>query len=515
MLLVALAAACAAERPRRPPPSPPAPPPAPAPASEPPAPRDPFAFAVPAVDTLSVVELAQQTGETWERRDLPKPQRIALGAVVGPGIESPKRVVINAQKKASIVDVASGQSLVALPAPAEYVAPGAGVVTLAGTPPRLVRLADLTLVTPTLDANGEKLSSAWLAASEAYDVPIAVGLGESGAFAGVPSADLTRFELQKLPLGEGARGVAAVRNAHGAWQLTVRGRSGAPFPFAREPAGACTKLRMVADGTLSCLEIAAETLGVSGARWMQDGWFSGESYLSHVSWQGKRIELEKLASEPKARCSARATRDAPPRVVIACHGSDRAFLWLPNRLLGFEGPPDPNDLGGLVAADSGEVLPISARSQGEERVERWLDLVAPRVALGPKLRPLAVAPFAGVGRQTLAERRHSGGLEVVLLDFAAGTHRRIAIIDDCPGVLLELERLGRYLVLACATPSAPSTVAHSLFWTELLDTEKRLRFRTPLLPEVAFADGTVVLSARRDLVAEVGKLPNGVFAVRP
>jgi hypothetical protein len=33
--------------------------------------------------------------------------------------------------------------------------------------------------------------------------------------------------------------------------------------------------------------------------------------------------------------------------------------------------------------------------------------------------------------------------------------------------------------------------------------------------QLAFADGTVILSARRDLVAEVSRLPSAVFAVRP
>jgi hypothetical protein len=216
----------------------------------------------------------------------------------------------------------------------------------------------------------------------------------------------------------------------------------------------------------------------------------------------------------------RATLASPPRVIVGCYSTPpKAALWTPDALLTFGGFTDTNDIGGLVGADIGPVLPIldahkGSRDPDAQRASRFVDVVRARQWTTPSMHVLAIAPFAGIGAYALAEE---GKGDVWLLDFEAGSRELVAKIGDCPGVLGELreDRLAsrKRLVLACMTPAPPGMVAHTLVWAEVVDLAARVRWRTTLLPEIVFEDGVVVLSSRRALAAESKSAPGDLWSV--
>jgi hypothetical protein len=334
----------------------------------------------------------------------------------------------------------------------------------------------------------------------------------------VGSGDYASFKLVPLPLDGATEGVNAVLNSFG-WHLVAHQRmpgfgSGTPYPMAS--GGACVRGRLDDDGTFTCLERAGGRGSMMGTSWLDGGWFTADDWVSHVDWGGRKITLG-------TNCHERARRASAPRVLVTCHHSPTAFLWAPGKIYTFPGPNDANSIGGLAGADSGEVLPVGEGTLGgtgpdQELVRRWVDLAGLHVYSTPKLRPLAIAPFAGLSLRALAEEKKGRASDVWLLDFAKGTRRLIANVTDCNGVLGEQRHLGpndRYLVLTCLTPMPPHSVSQTLIWSEIVDLDKKVRLRTNLLSEIVFADGLVVLSSRRALAAESKAAPGEIWSVDP
>jgi hypothetical protein len=52
------------------------------------------------------------------------------------------------------------------------------------------------------------------------------------------------------------------------------------------------------------------------------------------------------------------------------------------------------------------------------------------------------------------------------------------------------------------TPMRNGSIVQSLIWSEIVDVDRRIRFRTRLRPEIVFDDGVVVLSSRWVSAAE-------------
>jgi hypothetical protein len=338
---------------------------------------------------------------------------------------------------------------------------------------------------------------------------------------GLASDDLTTFRLEAAPLEPSLPSYDGITNAL-TWEL-VASRApaglahGTPYCLPHEPR--CVRARVRDDGSVFCIEHAPLAGMGEGPRWLADGFFAMETSIGHVDWGARTLPI---ASPGASMCYTRGSRIMPPRAVSTCHGSRVATLWAPGRILDFQGPADPNDLGGVIGADVGPVLPIQdePRAPDAERppVTRWLDLEGLRVLVGPKLRPLGIASFAGVDTLSLAEEQVGRTSRVWVVDFSKGTRELAASITDCPGELGELRENHAaprrpVLVLACMSPAPKHTVAHALLWTELVDTEKRRRFRTPLLPEILYPDGLVVLSTRRALAAESRAAPGELFSV--
>jgi hypothetical protein len=283
------------------------------------------------------------------------------------------------------------------------------------------------------------------------------------------------------------------------------------------------RARVGDDGAASCIEHLPVTRDPTALpRWLADGFFSRGDAIGHPSWGSRLLPL---AASPA--CFARGARARPPRAVVACErrrgAASASTLWAPGHLYDFSGPDDANDIGGVIGADVGPVLPLPdrARSTFDDRriiVSRWLDLEAPRILTAPPMRPLAIAAFAGVHSFALAEELTERSPAVWLLDFEHGTRELVGKVADCPGQLAELHenwaaKRQRFLVLACLTPELKHSVGQALIWAEIVDTERRVRLRTPLLPEVFFPDGLVVLSTRRALAAESKAAPGELFSV--
>lgn len=482
-------------------------------------------FVIPPTEPLPVAPLAPRPRAPYAKKALPKVHSLGVGGVVLPAIPSPDRLAVAVGQKGALLDARTGKVLAKLPTEPHYVSPAAGVVTLEGKPPRLVRLSDATLVTPTLDLGGRRVKEAWLAASPAQKRALALAETESGEkLVGLSSDDLATFHLAPAPFAPSATHYSGIVNALD-WQVTASvdkwgGGQGTPYTFAHEPG--CVRARVADDGAVTCLEHLPKTSPNEETRWLSDGYFSFGVSIGHVSWGSDHFPIHPLANG--SLCSQRGSRIEPPRSVVSCHGTTDALLWAPGKLLGFTGPADPNDLGGLIGADAGPVLPIpdGARVSGSGDALRtstkWLDLVGLRMATTPSMRPLDIASFAGVGSVALAEERVGKTSNVWLLDFAAGALDLVAEITDCPGQLAQLResRLTgpqRSLVLACMTPEMEHTVSRLLLWAEVVDPSKRIRYRTPLMPEALFDDGLVVLSTRRALAAESTTAQGTLFSV--
>ncbi|MEJ7734893.1 MAG: hypothetical protein WKG00_37610 [Polyangiaceae bacterium] len=474
-------------------------------------------FAVPPRAPMPSAPLTVRGGGDWPRKDLPAPRRIGHGGVTTPGIPDPDRVAIARGKGGALLDARTGDVLASLPAPPGYVSARAGVVTLEGKPNRLLRLRDAQVITPVLDAGGKQLETSWLAASPQRPLALALAVTKDGeklfALAG---ADLGTFRLAPAPLGMSLTRYHGVLDTFGAFHLAANqslgAGSGTPFPMEHDADCVCAAVDD--EGAVRCLEYLPAR-SIDRVRWMDGGWFVGGSFVSHVAWGGRRIEVAPLLGG--RHCAARSTRDQPPRALFTCFDTRTAGVWTPEAMATFPAPTDPNVAGGLVAAESGPIIPVfDSSGAGPRPASRFVDLRTPRHWTTNPLTPLFIAPFAGIGRYALAEAPAASGREVVLVDFDAGTRETIARIGDCPGGLGELGRDAgagdRWLVLACMTPEPPHTAARSVVWTEIVDLERRTRWRTPLLPEAFFPDGLLVLSARRALAAETKAAQSALYS---
>lgn len=481
---------------------------------------------------IAIVPIADRGRDAWPKKALPTGKRLGRGGVVPPGVPGPDRVAIaTTDKKGLFVDARSGAVLATLPAEPEYVSPKAGAVVLEGSPPRMLRVSDAKVITPQLEVK-EKTKSAFLAATPREEHVVALAETTSGhKLAGIASDDFTKVVLVDTPFSPATTRLSATLNAR-EWQISaVLGREfgeagGTPYFLTHDDT--CLRARVEKDGRLTCIEYGPRPGLGDGARWLDDGYVSWGSSIGSPAW-GERLLGIRLRDE-RMHCARRGSRATPPRVVVTCHSPGReAFLWgpgpagSPSQLLQFQGPLDPNDVGGLVGADVGYALPMpdATRAPGGEQARptsRWLDLVGMRVLTSPAMLPLTVAAFAGMEPIGLASSTENKVTSVWTVDFDAAARELVTTVNDCQGKLGELREdrahgRHRWLVLACMTPPPKDGVAQNLIWAEILDTEKKTRWRTPLMPELFFADGVVVLSTRRAMAAESKTAPGELTSV--
>lgn len=480
----------------------------------------------------TIVPIADRGRDPWPKKALPVGKRLGRGGVVPPGIPGPDRVAIaTTDKKGLFVDARTGNVLATLPAEPEYVSPKAGAIVLEGAPPRLLRVYDAKVIAPQIEAK-EKTKSAFLAATPRQDRVVGLAETASGAkLAGIASDDFTKVVLTDTPFGSATTRLSATLNAR-EWQISaVLGRDfGEPggTPFFLRHDDTCLRARVEKDGRFTCIEYGPKPGLGDGAQWLDDGYVSWGSSIGNPAWGDRLVTIR--ARDERIACVRRGSRATPPRVVVTCHGPGReAFLWgpgpagAPSQLLQFQGPLDPNDVGGLVGADVGFGLPMpdAVRAQGGEQARptsRWLDLVGMRVLTSPPMLPLTIAAFAGMEPIGLASSTENKVTSVWTVDFDAAARELVTTVNDCQGKLGELREdrahgRKRWLILACMTPPPKDGVAQNLIWSEILDTETKTRWRTALMPELFFPDGVVVLSTRRAMAAESKTAPGELTSV--
>lgn len=481
---------------------------------------------------MAIVPIADRGRDAWPKKALPAGKRLGRGGVVPPGIPGPDRVAIaTTDKKGLFVDARTGAVLATMPAEPEYVSPKAGAVVLEGSPPRLLRIYDAKVISPQLETK-EKTKSAFLAATPREEHVVALAETTSGhKLAGIASDDFSKVVLGDTPFSPATTRLSATLNAR-EWQISaVLGRDfGEPggTPYFLKHDDTCLRARVEKDGRFTCIEYGPKPGLGDGAQWLDDGYVSWGSSIGNPAW-GDRLITMRLPNE-RQPCIRRGSRATPPRVFVTCHSTGReAFLWAPgppgspSQVMQFQGPPDPNDVGGLVGADSGYGLPMpdAVRAPGAEQARptsRWLDLAGMRVLTSSPMLPLTVAAFAGMEPIGLASSTENKVTSVYTIDFDAAARELVTTVNDCQGKLGELREdrahgRHRWLILACMTPPPKDGVAQNLIWAEILDTEKKTRWRTPLMPELFFADGVVVLSTRRAMAAESKTAPGELTAV--
>lgn len=463
----------------------------------------------------------------WTTKTLPTPKRVGAGGVLLPGFANPDRVVVGTlDRKGALLDARTGKVLAKLPAQPEWSSPRAGAVVLrddAAKTPRVLRLSDGAVVTPKIDAGNQALAKVWLATSLQRRTVVALAETKDGAkLAGILDPRFESVRLVPSLLEAKTKGFAAGVNGFDGYHL-VHGTSlghGVPHSFPAHGA-TCLGARLSEDGAVTCLEhTPASGVGLQSIEWLDGGWFSTSTGIGNVAW-GDRITTFESALGQRG-CNPRATHASPPRVLVTCDGPrrqpGRGAVWSPGGFLAFDDVVEPNDIGGLVGADSGRVLPVfddHLKADGKpERAKRWIDVRERRMWTSPPLRPVALAAFAGVGPRFVVEDKPG---EIAIVDVEAGTRETVGE-TKCPGELVELRDPGtventRFLIVACTAGQPKSVAATGLLWAEILDRETRTRLRTLLLPEVIFADGYALLSARRLMMAEARTVPSELFGV--
>jgi hypothetical protein len=489
--------------------------------SSPPATTAKIPFVVPKPEPMPTVKMVDKSTEPMAKHDLPTPKKISHGGLVLPGVPSPDRIVVETDgNKGVYVDVRSGSVLAKLPAAPGHVSPSAGAVSLEGTP-RLLRLSDAQIVTPRIESEGRPLEETWFVVAPMRRGVLALAhTHDKVNFVGVVSQDLSTVRMVATPLDRSTAG--ATTNAFGGFPVKVQNSFGmdSSTPYTWPHQDRCVSFFVDDNGQTMCREFTPQSsYSPDTLRWMDNGWFSGSSWVSNLAWGENRIAVSQLLGGDS--CFARGTRDSPPRVVFTCANGPVGAVWSPGKLLTFPSPKDHNDVGGLIGADSGEVMPIPDVSLDAEhtRVDtsHFINMAEGRLITTPKVVPLGIASFAGVGRKSMVEQHQDKLTDVWLMDFDSATRELVEHVTDCPGEMGELVdedgKPHRWLTLACLTHPPPHMVSQRLIWAEIIDTETHLRYRTTLMPEVIFDDGVVVLSARRSLSAETKATPGDIFAV--
>lgn len=465
---------------------------------------------------------------TWTMKNLPMPKRVGSGGVLLPGFANPNRVVVGTlDKKGALLDVRSGKVLAKLPAQPEWSSALAGAVVLRddkAKAPQVLRVADGSVVSPKIDAGGQTIEKVWLATARERRTVVALAQTKDGAkLAGILDKSLASVKLVPSLLDAKTKGFAAGVNGAEGFHL-VHGTSlghGVPHSFPSH-GPTCVSARLAEDGTVTCLDYtAASGIGLSNIEWLDGGFFSSSTGIGNVAW-GDRITTFDSALGAKG-CGPRATQSSPPRVLVTCDGPRRqpgkGAVWSPEGFVAFDNVVEPNDIGGLVGADSRRVLPVfddhlKADDKKPERTTRWIDMHERKAWTSPPLHPVALAPFAGLGARFVVEDKPG---EVAIVDVDAGT-REIVGETKCPGEIIELRDPGtventRFLVIGCSTGQPKHVAGTLLLWAEILDRDTKTRLRTVLMPEVVFADGYALLSSRRLMLAETRNMPSELFGI--
>lgn len=468
----------------------------------------------------------------------PLPHGVALGAggVVQPLLDSPPRVIVATAHADVIVDARSGRTLTTLPEKVRGVSTASGFAALGGT--ALFRLADGRVVQPKLEIAGVPLHGVELFAEPEHPRVLAIARGPDGAmFAGLVSPDGTTANLQPAPFDPSAFRYDRGENGFGDWELVTMAKSRYGPAYGNEapaygvagafPHGdACVRAAVHADGSVACREYAAPTgTDVHETKWLDGGYYLSSVYttrangkgtdfiagVSNIGWGAQELIWDSLLGG--TGCLPMTSSAAPPRALIECGGGPFAAVWTGDALFTF--PASKERHSGSSSTD-GDIIPFGDK----ETVERLVDLSEPRLFVtGEPLHPIAVAAFAGIGHLALAEApSRPGEHDVRLIDFAKATVTPVARITDCDGDLEEEQTAEgqnptRWLVLTCVKPYGGGRYGGTVQWSELVDAQTRVRYRTKSLVEGILASGLAIISDRRDVAAETRHTSTTISAI--
>jgi hypothetical protein len=503
----------------------------------------------PPLRPLPFADLATSTDEPFRRVRLPTPRAIGTGSVLG-HLGGPSRVILDTSDgRGKIVDVHTGKSTSWVGKPVT-VAPRAGIVALEPVKgkPALVRLRDGKAVVPRLDGAPDLKEVFWCAREDQDTALLAATANDGSKLYGVATDDsFETFALHPLPLPS-THSLACGPAAEGGWEFLVGEppeMSTAHTPWFLPHEDMCVRARVAPGGTApKCVEyepfVDAGRVAGTETLWSTDGWVISSSWFAHEDWD-RLVPYEDALGLPSPDgsgpgCHAHYVLARVPRAFVVCKGFEvgpdgrpprgaglrtvatalvtpEAVLRLDERAIdnfsygfGGESPyPVIAYVGDKGSGKDGELLP--------PKVETWIDLVGAKGWTTPPMFPLGGAPFGGVRRVALAAPVDEP-TEVWLLDFEAGTRKRIGTVDDCPGVLDDItgDDDAGPPVLACTTRPPPHTVSTTLLWAEIIDRKGTARVRTDLRPEVFFDDGTVTLSTSGTRTAETKLPPRRIYA---
>ena len=500
----------------------------------------------PEIQAMPVAALTDVPGGPLPTRPMPPVRPLGKGAVWQRLETATDRVLVEDRAgRFSLLDVSTGAVLATLPAPPSDASVRAGVVTLRGDPPRLVRLKDGAILAPVLDSGGSPLRESWLEAQPERATVLALARTTAGEeLAGVVGPDLASAHLMRVPLDSTAFRYDVAEFGYGGWALVTMDRSkygpqyGNEAPAYGVPASLlhgdrCVRPLLRENGELSCREYEAPSgMVVEDVRWLEGGFYLLdarsketsylESFLSNVAWGRQRLHWDALLHE--RYCTANQTRSVPARALVLCSAAREGdpdavdVVWTPTAVFEFTAPTSARNQTGWGGSDSdaGWVVPLFDGTR-EAAATRYVDMRIPRLLTMPAVRPLDVASGVGLAPSALVEEKTATGSTMWLVDFDAATRRVVARIDDCPGVLSETSAdkplRSRWLVLSCGMPGPAGTLTVRPMWSEIIDTQTSARYRTPLFVEAMYADGRAVLSRRGAVAAESRADASDLFAV--
>jgi len=288
------------------------------------------------------------------------------------------------------------------------------------------------------------------------------------------------------PTGSGAIDRLEVWRVHG----TPVGKGGGQ-------AGRCVRMALGGGRPPTCRAIEPE-VRVSAGEYMADGWsyFQGEVRNAYDETTLRLID--------GCHVTRNASMSSPPRVLAACFnkaGGRDYVLWSPEKSWRFT----EQGVGNSTRVIWGAIKPVFAMSHfwgdREDPNRRWLDAERGLITITEPLVPIGFA-LNGLERQFLATRPQTDPVEVVLVDLDANSVTTIARVGDCDGRLTVDNREGRRFALVCSKRTNPKYYRFDVRWTEVLDLDAKIRWRTRYFVDWFLSGGRIVASDKKRIAGE-------------
>lgn len=297
-----------------------------------------------------------------------------------------------------------------------------------------------------------------------------------------------------------------LRDTIGFWPELASGESGVEVWDPDGASEGCWRARMRPDQPPECIAEGEGTFAALALHATPEGPFTvGGPFEATIV---DRRTSTHYPVVPGCAATELARLAVPARVFGACldgETGDVPFaLWSPERTWTFTGPFVVNGSIGR-GPQRGPVTAIEPYGDSAAPIERWVDLERGRLVRTPALVPLVWGGSFGFQRKVLAQPMDQ--LESLwLLDLEAGTLERIASDIGCPHALVQTDLHGSRATIGCNSAMGASGEGQRLrgyTWTEVIDFERKTRWRTTAAFEPRLTEDGLVVGVTRSRPAQL------------